>query len=220
MAHLDLLSRSRRGVRVHRLISIVPLPPLDQPFNRLASATGCSSLPIAGSRSARETPAARTGVRPSFREFVSRRTARASFSNVSTILSPPRNRLLRATRRARCHHIGSKGRGGDVCIHRPAVFRSNKSSRRVSPSFPRSVGPPPLAARRYPTLLCPFLDYPLYSTVFPRFTICLRQGFSSAGKRVRDSTLGEDRGINRFRVASRSIRRIYVRTRGAKIRGG
>ena len=34
MAHLDLLSRSRLGVRVHRLISIVPLPPLDQTFNR------------------------------------------------------------------------------------------------------------------------------------------------------------------------------------------
>lgn len=44
-----------------------------------------------------------------------------------TILSRRENRLSKATRYARCHPIGSKGHGGDVCIHRPAVFRSNKS---------------------------------------------------------------------------------------------
>lgn len=44
-----------------------------------------------------------------------------------TILSRCENRLSEATRYARCHPIGSKGHGGDVCIHRPAVFRLNKS---------------------------------------------------------------------------------------------
>lgn len=45
-------------------------------------------------------------------------------------------RSYKLLRRTRCHPIGSKERGGDVCIHRVAVFRSNKSSRLVSPSFP------------------------------------------------------------------------------------
>lgn len=57
-------------------------------------------------------------------------------------------------------------RGGDVCIHRPAVFRSNKSSRRVPPSFyrgrevqvPLSFNPPPpqpvfLYIRTCPTIV-------------------------------------------------------------------
>ena len=44
-----------------------------------------------------------------------------------TILSRCENRLLETTRYARCHPIGSKGYGGDVCIYRPAVFRLNKS---------------------------------------------------------------------------------------------
>lgn len=61
-----------------------------------------------------------------------------------------------------------KGRGGDVCIHRAAVFRSNKSSRRVPPStLPRSGSPGaspspagvPLFQRVPPSFYDPYTTY-------------------------------------------------------------
>lgn len=126
MAHLDLLSRSRRGAAAYRLTSIVPLAPLDRP---LSICFRCRSpvLDVSWVK-VRESGLSAAAVRA----FRPRRFARYPPQGRRTCVARADNsfasRLPKATRHARCHPIGSEGRGGDVCIHRPAVFRSNKSS--------------------------------------------------------------------------------------------
>lgn len=126
MAHLDLLSRSRCGATACRLTSIVPLAPLDRLlstcFRYHSSVLDVSwvkvhKLDLSSTRFA--------SVLLRFAIFTTKRDKRASCSQ--TILLRRENRLLEATRYARCHPIGSERHGGDVCIHRPAVFRLNKS---------------------------------------------------------------------------------------------
>jgi len=126
MAHLDLLSRSLCGAAACQLTSIVPLAPLDRLLSTcfryhslvldvswvkvykldLSSAMFCIYSAL-------------------LCDTYYERDERASRS--WTIFSRRENRLSEPTWYARCHPIGSKGHGGDVCIHRPAVFRLNKS---------------------------------------------------------------------------------------------
>lgn len=125
MAHLDLLSRSRCGAAACRLTSIVPLAPLDRLlstcFRYHSSVLDVSWVKVHELDLSSSAFCIRSA---SFRDTYER-NERASCSR--TILSRHENRLSEAIRYARCHPIGSEGHGGDVCIHRPAVFRLNKS---------------------------------------------------------------------------------------------
>lgn len=140
-------------------------------FNRPAS---FPSLPIAGSRSRRESAWRRLAT-PSSRFIPFRRkekgererSAREGRGLDNCSAAKERDSSTVVTLSAR------KGRGGDVCIHRPAVFRSNKSSRRVPPSFyrGREVEMP------LPFNLPPPQPVFLYSNVsHHRFTIRVRIG--------------------------------------------
>lgn len=133
MAHLDLLSR--RGVRVHRLISIVLSLSLSlEPTTpRPVSARPCRSL--GQGLSANPPDPALEERRARFVEAF-RWSAMGGRSLDNCLAAKERDSTTVVTLSAR------KGRGGDVCIHRAAVFRSNKSSRRVPPStLPRSGSP-------------------------------------------------------------------------------
>lgn len=126
MAHLDLLSRSRCGAAACRLTSIVPLAPLD----RLLSTCFRYHSPVLDVSWVKvyklDLSSAAFCIRSvSLCDIYYERDEHASCSR--TILSRCENRLSKTTRYARCHPIGSEGHGGDVCIHRPAVFRLNKS---------------------------------------------------------------------------------------------
>lgn len=131
MAHLDLLSRSRCGAAACRLTSIVPLAPLDRLLStcfRYHSPVLDVSWVKVHAWSKLDLSSAAFCIRSAPLRFAMPyyiRDERASRGR--TILSPRENRLSEATRYARCHPIGSEGHGGDVCIHRPAVFRLNKS---------------------------------------------------------------------------------------------
>lgn len=124
MAHLDLLSRSRCGAAACRLTSIVPLAPLDRLlstcFRYHSSVLDVSWVKVYKL----DLSSAAFYIRSvSLCNTYYERDERTSRSR--TILSRCENRL--STRYARCHPIGFEGHGGDVCIHRPTVFRLNKS---------------------------------------------------------------------------------------------
>lgn len=152
MAHLDLLSRSRRGAAAYRLTSIVPLAPLDRPLStcfRYCSAVldvswvkvhdGTSGLSVVVAAVLCIRFATRSRRRRRRRRRRWRRRAPSCVTGTGQFFRSARKPAPEATRHARCHPIGSEGRGGDVCIHRPAVFRSNKSSSRVSSSTGKSM---------------------------------------------------------------------------------
>lgn len=113
----------------YRLTSIVPLAPLDRPlstcFRHHSLVLDVSWVKVHEPGSVRAPFA--ICIRVLCLATPTTRWANARHAD-GTILSRRGNRLPEATRHARCHPIGFVGRGGDVCIHRPTVFRSNKSS--------------------------------------------------------------------------------------------
>lgn len=151
MAHLDLLSRSRRGAAAYRLTSIVPLAPLDRPlstcFRYCSPVLDVSWVKVHDGNPWLVRRRCRRALHP-FRYAITKKKKEetsAFVRHAGQFFRGARKPAPEATRHARCHPIGSEGRGGDVCIHRPAVFRSNKSSSRVSSSPGKSMlaaGPP------------------------------------------------------------------------------
>lgn len=140
MAHLDLLSRSPPQCLRYRLTSIVPLAPLDRPlstcFRYCPAVLDVSWVKVHGHAvTVRRRAFASASHRVDHRRESRGEAAEARHHVAGTILLP----------RARAKETGSRGdtttrplspyrlsegRVGDVCIHRPAVFRSNKSSSR------------------------------------------------------------------------------------------
>lgn len=83
---------------------------------------------------------------------------------------------------ARCHPVGSKGHGGDVCIHRPAVFRSNKSLSLRRFFFGKSMLALVPLYRPFFRLLLPFSpETSFILPVFLELTTCLQK--DSHGRR-------------------------------------
>lgn len=136
-----------------RLTSIVPLAPLDRPlstcFRYCSPVLDVSWVKVYDGTPGLSVVVAvvlciRFATRLRRRRRRNRRwQAPSCVTGTGQFFGGARKPAPEATRHARCHPIGSEGRGGDVCIHRPAVFRSNKSSSRVSSSPGKSMLVPP-----------------------------------------------------------------------------